>query len=177
MEHPTRRSPHRVPVELVGEPSPDARRPAGRSSTVRSAAASRATPKVSTSSISPLVHGQRGERSSVPTNGTTRMPLTNVCTAGSAPSRRGSDGSSPISSWASRSAVSARRLARVLQPAGERDLAGVPRQRGGAHREDSDGLGLEHERREHGGQAVARAGRRRGLGLERRGERGERVGV
>ena len=57
------------------------------------------------------------------------------------------------------------RLARVLQSAGERDLAGMPRELGRPLCEDQRGLRGEHERRQDGREPVTlgRLGRRIGI--------------
>ncbi len=60
---------------------------------------------VSTSSISCSLTTNAGSDSSMPTNGTTRIPLTVVWTGGSAPISSVAAASNPISSNASRSAV------------------------------------------------------------------------
>src|SRR3990170_577137 len=88
---------------------PRQRRPSARSSSwTVSTSSRRSTGNVRISSISPSLMVNTGGSTSMPTKGTTRMPLTVVWTGGRAPRTSGDAGSRPISSSASRRAVATR---------------------------------------------------------------------
>ena len=116
--------------------------------------------------ISASAANRSGNDPSNPTKGTTRIAETYVCTAAArrpiaAATGRGRSPRTPPG------ARRRERLALVDEPAGERHLAGVPRERVGADREDQGRLRRLDDQREDGGQAVARRRRVRRRRIER----------
>ena len=163
----SRSLPTRCALQLVGRTRARRARPGGRSSPSARPTRGVRCRNTSTSSISASLTRQRRRRRQHCRRTAPRGCRSRTCArAGARRAPRSSAGSSPISSCASRSAVSHEGLARVLQPARERDLAGVARERAARTREDQRRLRQLDQRREHGGESVAGA-RARATGRRR----------
>ena len=165
MQHPPGRAPDRVALQLVRPTRATCRRRAERAPSAARRSASRATGTVRTSAISPSLTVSAGTPVQHAHERHDEDPAHDRVDRRQGPDQVGQARVEPDLLLGLAQRRLDERLARILEPPGERDLAGVPRKLGRPLGEDQRGLRGEHERGQDGREPVAlgRLGRRIGI--------------